>query len=50
VKLLDVSADPDTLEVSYTYRYVKPRDGPTEDDVVLRLTYEDGSYLIDQEL
>ncbi len=48
-KVLDVSADPATLEVSYTYRYVKPG-GPTEDDVVLKLTYENGSYLIDQEL
>jgi serine/threonine protein kinase len=50
VKLLDVSADPASLEVSYTYRYVKPGSGPTEDDVVLRLTYANGSYLIDQEL
>ncbi len=50
VKLLDVSADPATLEVSYTYRYAKPGHGPVEDDVVLRLTYDNGSYLIDQEL
>jgi serine/threonine protein kinase len=49
-KLLDVSADPETLEVSYTYRYNKPPGGPTEDDVVLKLTYENGKYLIDQEL
>ena len=49
-KILDVSADPDTLEVRYTYRYTKPPGPPQEDDVVLRLTYEKGSYLIDQEL
>jgi len=36
--------------VSYTYRYVKPREGSTEDDVVLKLTYQDGTYLIDEEL
>ena len=42
-KLLDVSADPASLEVSYTYRYVKPPAGPTEDDVVLKLTYENGT-------
>ena len=49
-EVLDVSADPATLEVSYTYRYSKSRGGPIEDDVVLRLTYENGTYLIDQEL
>ena len=49
-KILDVSADPATLEVSYTYRYTKPPGPPQEDDVVLKLTYEDGTYLIDQEL
>ena len=48
--VLDVSADPDTLEVRYTYRYTKPPGPPKEDDVVLRLTFEDGTYLIDQEL
>ena len=36
--------------MSYTYRYTKPRGGPIEDDVVLKLTYENGTYLIDQEL
>jgi serine/threonine protein kinase len=49
-KILAVSADAATLEVRYTYRYVKPREGSVEDDVVLRLTYDDGTYLIDQEL
>ena len=49
-EVLDVSADPDTLEVSYTYRYVKPPGPPHEDDIVLKLTFDDGTYLIDQEL
>ena len=48
-KILDITADPEQLTVSYTYRYVKPGDGPTEDDVVLQLTYQDGAYLIDGE-
>jgi eukaryotic-like serine/threonine-protein kinase len=49
-KILDVSADPASLEVSYTYRYLKPPGPPQEDDVVLKLTFENGTYLIDQEL
>jgi hypothetical protein len=49
-RILDISADPDQLEVSYTYRYNKPHGGPVEDDVVLKLTYRDGTYLIDREL
>ena len=49
-KVLDVSADPATLEVRYTYRYTKPPGPPKEDDVVLKLTYDNGTYLIDQEL
>ena len=36
--------------MSYTYRYTKPPGPPHEDDVVLKLTYENGTYLIDQEL
>jgi hypothetical protein len=44
-KILSVSADPKTLEVSYRYRYVKPG-GPTVDDVTLQLSYQDGTYLI----
>jgi serine/threonine protein kinase len=44
-KILSVSADPKTLEVSYRYRYVKPG-GPTVDDVTLQLSYQDGRYLI----
>jgi hypothetical protein len=49
-EVLDVSADPATLEVSYTYRYTQSSGPPEEDDVVLKLTYENGTYLIDQEL
>jgi serine/threonine protein kinase len=44
-KILSVSADPKTLEVSYRYRYVKAG-GPTVDDVTLQLSYDDGTYLI----
>jgi hypothetical protein len=44
-KILSVSADPDSLEVSYRYRYVRPG-GPTVDDVTLQLAYHDGTYLI----
>jgi serine/threonine protein kinase len=44
-KILSVSADPDTLEVSYRYRYVT-QGGPTVDDVTLQLSYDDGTYLI----
>ena len=49
-EVLEVSADPATLEVSYLYRYKEARGGPIEDDPVLKLTYENGTYLIDQEL
>jgi serine/threonine protein kinase len=48
-KVLSVSADPDTGEVRYTYRYERPPGGPREDTVTLRLTFQDGSYLIDGE-
>jgi serine/threonine protein kinase len=44
-KILSVSADPEALQVSYRYRYVKPG-GPTEDDVTLELSFKDGTYLI----
>jgi len=45
-----ISADPDSLEVSYTYTYDKPPDGPKTDNVVLVLTFQGGEYLIDDEL
>jgi hypothetical protein len=48
-KVLTISADPEANEVTYTYRYVAPPGGPQEDTVTLRLTYEDGTYLIDGE-
>jgi eukaryotic-like serine/threonine-protein kinase len=44
-KILSVSADPQSLEVAYRYRYVRPG-GPTTEDVTLQLAYEDGTYLI----
>jgi len=44
-KILSISADPEALEVSYRYRYVRPG-GPTVEDVTLRLSFEDGTYLI----
>ena len=40
-----MSADPDSLRVSYRYRYNRPG-GPTVEDVTLRLVYQDGQYLI----
>ena len=48
-KIDSISADPDALEVSYTYSYHRGPGKPTTDDVVLLLTYEDGTYLIDDE-
>jgi len=43
-------ADPDTLTVSYDYKYAKKGQGTTEDDVTLQLEFEDGTYLIADEL
>ena len=44
-EVLSVSADPDTLVVSYHYQY--ELSGETKvDTVVLQLAYEDGTYLI----
>ncbi len=48
-KVRSVQADPDALEVRYTYTYVRPPGGPTEDTVTLRLTFANGAYLIDGE-
>jgi hypothetical protein len=48
-KIDSISADPDALEVSYTYTYHRGPGKPTTDDVALVLTYEDGTYLIDGE-
>jgi hypothetical protein len=49
-ELQEVSADPDSLEVSYTYRYWRSSGPPVTDDVVLRLDYADGTYRIAAEL
>ena len=45
VKIESISADPDSLQVSYRYRYNRPG-GPTVDDVTLQLVHQDGQYLI----
>ena len=44
-KILDISADPDKLEVAYRYRYVRPG-GPTTEDVTLVLAHDGDQYLI----
>jgi hypothetical protein len=49
-RLEEVSADPKSLEVSYTYRYQLESGPPVTDDVVLRLEFNDGTYLIADEL
>jgi serine/threonine protein kinase len=48
-KIDSIEADPEALTVSYSYQYVKPQDGPTDDDVTLQLTHDNGVYLIDGE-
>ena len=45
----DVTADPEALTVAYTVHYVKTTGEQTSDDVVLRLTFDDGRYLIAEE-
>ncbi|KRF15470.1 hypothetical protein ASG90_12330 [Nocardioides sp. Soil797] len=49
-KVSDIVADPATLEVSYHVDYTVKGGKNSSDDVRLRLTYEDGSYKIDDEL
>jgi hypothetical protein len=49
-QLREVSADPGSLEVRYTYRYWRSSGGPVTDDVALRLEYADGTYRIAEEL
>ena len=48
-KIDSVSADVDALEVSYTYTFHRGPGKPTTEDVVLALTFENGTYLIDGE-
>ena len=48
-KVMAVQADPENLRVRYVYHY--RRDGkPHTDHIELQLTYESGTYLIDDEL
>lgn len=47
--VLSLSADPDSLKVSYRVEYIKANGQKTQDDVSLQLVGEDGSYLIDGE-
>jgi serine/threonine protein kinase len=46
---VEVSADPQALTVAYTVAYVKKNGEEVTDDVVLRLEFEDGRYLIAEE-
>ncbi len=48
-ELVDVSADPQAMTVAYTVDYLAKNGEETTDDVVLRLVYEDGRYLIAEE-
>jgi len=45
-KLEEISADPSSLTVEYTYKYSKKGEGSAEDDVILQLQFTDGTYLI----
>lgn len=45
-ELRSVDADPDSLTVSYSYKYDRKGHGSVEDDVTLQLEFADGSYLI----
>ena len=47
--LVQVSADPQALTVAYTVDYLKKNGDESTDDVVLRLVFRDGRYLIAEE-
>jgi eukaryotic-like serine/threonine-protein kinase len=47
--LVEVSADPQALTVAYTVDYLKKNGDESTDDVVLRLVFQDGRYLIAEE-
>ncbi len=47
--LAEVSADAQALTVAYTVDYVKKNGEESTDDVVLRLVFQDGRYLIAEE-
>ena len=49
VDLVEVEADADNLTVSYFYTFNFRGEGRQEDDVLLRLEYQDGRYLIAEE-
>jgi hypothetical protein len=44
--LASVSANPETLTVSYTVEYTREDGSATTDDVSLQLLFDDGRYLI----
>ncbi len=45
-RILEISADPDTMTVTYTYRYHFPKQGSRTETVTLQLVREDGELLI----
>ncbi|MGH3348124.1 MAG: serine/threonine-protein kinase [Nocardioides sp.] len=47
--LVEVAADPQALTVAYTVAYVTKNGDESTDDVVLRLVFQDGQYLIAEE-
>ena len=49
-KIVSVEADPDALEVSYRYRFKRPPGGPGGRRGHVRLAYDQGEYLIDDEV
>ncbi|GAA1479025.1 hypothetical protein GCM10009623_34710 [Nocardioides aestuarii] len=48
-RLVDVSADPESMTVAYTVDYVKTDGSETSGDVVLGLVFRKGEYLINEE-
>jgi hypothetical protein len=46
-EILDVSADPGDMTVTYTYRYEQQGEGPREETVTLRLVRDGDTLLID---
>ncbi|KAA1417833.1 serine/threonine protein kinase [Nocardioides humilatus] len=47
VEILDISADPADLTVTYTYRYERKHEGKSEETVTLHLVQDAGGLLID---
>ena len=48
-ELVDVTADPESLTVSYTWAYTRTDGSSGTDDVTLGLVFRDGQYLIAEE-